>query len=193
MRASDQKWWDTGSPNWVAYGSPEPTGISLTEGGFGVWYASGWTVPSSDDEYQIIVIDDSGNRYQLAVIVVDDTNRSAPTVVQIRQEMDSNSTQLAAIVADTNELQTDNIPGTLSTIAGYIDTEVASILTAVSTTIPTLIGTPTDTDIATDIANAQTVLDSFTFTVAGQVDANIQYVNDTAVTGDGGSGTEWGP
>jgi len=32
---------------------------------------------------------------------------SAPTVTQIRQEMDSNSTQLAAIVADTNELQAD--------------------------------------------------------------------------------------
>lgn len=30
-----------------------------------------------------------------------------PTVVQIRQEMDSNSTQFAAIVGDTNELQTD--------------------------------------------------------------------------------------
>lgn len=30
-----------------------------------------------------------------------------PTVAQIRTEMDSNSTQLAAIVADTNELQTD--------------------------------------------------------------------------------------
>jgi len=32
---------------------------------------------------------------------------SAPTVTQIRQEIDSNSTQLAAIVADTGELQTD--------------------------------------------------------------------------------------
>lgn len=30
-----------------------------------------------------------------------------PTVEEIRQEIDSNSTQLAAIVADTNELQTD--------------------------------------------------------------------------------------
>ena len=30
-----------------------------------------------------------------------------PTAVQIRQEMDSNSTQLALIVGDTNELQTD--------------------------------------------------------------------------------------
>jgi len=32
---------------------------------------------------------------------------SAPTVAQIRAEMDSNSTKLADIVADTNELQTD--------------------------------------------------------------------------------------
>lgn len=30
-----------------------------------------------------------------------------PTVAQIRSEIDSNSTQLSAIVADTNELQTD--------------------------------------------------------------------------------------
>lgn len=34
-----------------------------------------------------------------------------PTVVQNRQEMDSNSTQLAAIVADTNELQIDWVNG----------------------------------------------------------------------------------
>jgi len=36
---------------------------------------------------------------------------SSPTVIEIRQEMDSNSTQLAAIVADTNELQGDWVDG----------------------------------------------------------------------------------
>ena len=35
--------------------------------------------------------------------------------------------ETALIVADTNELQTDDIPGTLTTIAGYIDTEIAAI------------------------------------------------------------------
>ena len=35
------------------------------------------------------------------------TGGTAPTVEQIRAEIDANSTQLAAIVADTNELQTD--------------------------------------------------------------------------------------
>jgi hypothetical protein len=59
-----------------------------------------------------------------------------------------------------------DIPALLATIAGYLDTEVAAI-------------------------KAKT--DSLTFTVAGQVDANIQYVNDVQVTGDGQAGTEWGP
>jgi len=83
------------------------------------------------------------------------TGGSAPTAVQIRQEMDSNSTQLAAIVADTNELQTDWTNG------GRLD-------------------------LLIDAVKAKT--DSLTFTVASVVDANIQRVNDVAITGDG-SGT----
>lgn len=49
----------------------------------------------------------------------------------------------------------------------------------------------TSTDSNVSAIKAKT--DSLAFTVAGQVDANIQYVNDVAVTGDGQSGTEWGP
>lgn len=54
----------------------------------------------------------------------------------------------------------------LATVAGYVDTEVAAI-------------------------KAKT--DQLTFTVAGQVDANVQYVNDVQVVGTGASGDEWGP
>jgi len=103
---------------------------------------------------------------------------SAPTVTQIRQEIDSNSTQLAAIVADTNELQTDWANGgrldvildarasqaTADAIAGYLDTEVAAI-------------------------KAKT--DQLTFTVANQVDANAESINATAVNGAGTSGNKW--
>lgn len=46
-------------------------------------------------------------------------------------------------------------------------------------------------DLLIDGIKAKT--DSLTFTVANNVDANIQYVNDTAITGNGGTGTEWGP
>jgi hypothetical protein len=88
--------------------------------------------------------------------------------------------------------------------------------------VSTLIGTPADTDIATDIANVQTEADklgtpagasvsadiaaaksdtaaiktktdSLTFTVAGQVDANIESVNGAAVGGSGTEGSPWGP
>lgn len=47
--------------------------------------------------------------------------------------------------------------------------------------------------VKVDTAATKTKTDSLTFTVAGQVDSNIQYVNDVAVTGNGQVGTEWGP
>lgn len=54
------------------------------------------------------------------------------------------------------------------------------------------INAPIDTvDSVVDAIKAKT--DSLTFTVAGQVDANIQYVNDVQVNGTGASGDEWGP
>lgn len=49
------------------------------------------------------------------------------------------------------------------------------------------------TTVGNNVSSIKTKTDSLNFTVSGQVDANIQYVNDVAVTGDGQSGTEWGP
>ncbi len=43
-----------------------------------------------------------------------------------------------------------------------------------------------------DVALIKAKTDSLTFTVAGQVDANIQRINDTTITGDGQPGTEFG-
>lgn len=65
----------------------------------------------------------------------------------------------------------------VAAILGYVDTEVAAVLAAVDT----------------EVAAIKAKTDQLTFTVANQLDANIQYVNDVAVTGDGQSGTEWGP
>jgi hypothetical protein len=53
-----------------------------------------------------LIVDNSGDEFTTKAL----TNAgggSAPTVTEIREEIDSNSTQLAAIIADTNELQTD--------------------------------------------------------------------------------------
>jgi hypothetical protein len=48
--------------------------------------------------------------------IADASGSTPPTVEQIRTEMDDNSTKLAAIVADTNELQTDDIPGLIAAL-----------------------------------------------------------------------------
>ena len=55
----------------------------------------------------------------------------------------------------------------------------------------------TMSDVLSNAYSAATAIkaktDGLTFTVANQVDANIQYVNDVAVTGTGAGGDEWGP
>jgi len=57
----------------------------------------------------------------------------SPTVEEIRTEMDDNSTQLAAIVTDTNELQTDDVPGLIAALndlsAAQVNIEVDTALT----------------------------------------------------------------
>jgi hypothetical protein len=47
--------------------------------------------------------------------------------------------------------------------------------------------------VDTEIAAIKAKTDQLAFTVANQVDANVQAVNDTTVTGNGQPGTEWGP
>ena len=74
--------------------------------------------------------------------------------------------------------------------AGYTapdNTSIAAILVDTGTTLDGLI---TTVDTVVDAIKVQT--DKFVFTVANQVDANMQYINDTALTGNG-SGTPWGP
>lgn len=55
-----------------------------------------------------------------------------PTAVAIRTEIDSNSTQLATIVTDTNELQTDDVPGLIAALnnlsAAAVNAEVDTAL-----------------------------------------------------------------
>ncbi len=50
-----------------------------------------------------------------------------------------------------------------------------------------------DDFIDTEVGAIKTTTDKFVFTVANQVNANIQYVNDVAVNGTGAVGDEWGP
>lgn len=63
----------------------------------------------------------------LASANLDTQIAALPTAAEIRAEMDSNSTQLAAIVADTNELQTDDVPGLIAALNDISAADVWSV------------------------------------------------------------------
>jgi hypothetical protein len=89
----------------------------------------------------------------------------------------------------------------VDTIDGIVD----AILVDTGTTLDAAIADlPTNAELATALAAADDAVltqlalvkaktDPLTFTVSGQVDANVQYVNGAEVSGDGQTGTEWGP
>ncbi|MEJ2419191.1 MAG: hypothetical protein P8Y45_20150, partial [Exilibacterium sp.] len=132
----------------------------------------------------------------LASANLDTQIAAIPTAVENRTEMDTNSTQLAAIVADTNELQTDWADGgrldlildarasqaSLDTVDGNVD----AILVDTGTTIPGVLGTPTDTDLATDIANAQSSIDALNDfdPTTDEVDADVVKISGSAAAAD---------
>ncbi|MCP4876126.1 MAG: hypothetical protein GY896_11725 [Gammaproteobacteria bacterium] len=128
-----------------------------------------------------------------------------------------------AIEADTSELQADDTPTTLAAIItdlddikgtgfvkdthslvdieAYVDilddgtsgnakiaTDAAAILVDTGTTIPGTI-----TTIDTEVGEIKTVTDKLQFTATNYVQVDLQYLNAIELTGDGTSGTEWGP
>jgi hypothetical protein len=138
----------------------------------------------------------------------------APAGASVSADVAAIKTETASIQSDTNDIQT-RIPAAL--VSGRIDASVgamaANVLTATAiandaitdakvaadVTIASVTGsvgsvtglTASNLDVAVSDIKAKT--DQLSFTVAGQVDANVQYVNDTAITGTGAVGSEWGP
>lgn len=100
-------------------------------------------------------------------------------------------TGLTASDVGAIKAKTDNLPS---------DPADASDVLASTSAIYSRIGAPAGASIAADVAAVKvdtaavkTQTDKLVFTVAGKVNANVLYVNGTQVTGDGHSGTEWGP
>jgi len=65
----------------------------------------------------------------------------------------------------------------VNTIDDFLDTEMAAVLAAVDT----------------EVAAIKAKTDSLTFTVANQLDANVQAVNDVTLQGVGTAGNKWRP
>jgi hypothetical protein len=91
------------------------------------------------------------------------------------------------ITAGTIATVSGNVTGSVGSVTGLtasnLDTTVSSRLATVGYTAP---------DNAS-VTSIKTQTDKLTFTVANQLDANVQYVNDIAVNGVGTAGNPWGP
>ena len=147
--------------------------------------APDFTVAANDVFEVIIGFLDSG------VMLQDDAITAAKVATDAVTEIQSGlATASAVATVDANvdlilEDTGTTLPATLATIAGYIDTEIAAILTDTGTTLD---GKLDAIDALVDAIKAKT--DSLTFTNAGEVDANVQSINDAEVTGDGNA-TPW--
>lgn len=114
---------------------------------------------------------------------------SSPSAADIRAEIDSNSTQLAAIVADTNELQTNQ--GDWATATGFatsgalatVDTNVDAILVDTGTTIPAQITALNDLSAAQVNAEVDTALTDYDAPTKAELDAGLAALNDLDAAG----------
>lgn len=79
------------------------------------------------------------------------------------------------------------VTGAVGSVTGNVGGNVAGTVASVVGAVGSVTGLT-----ASDVGAIKAKTDSLTFTVAGNVDANIQYVNDTQIQGTGAVGTdEW--
>jgi len=99
------------------------------------------------------------------------------------------ATAAGADPIDLREQVFAGLPGESVTVSSIANDAITAAAVAASAVTEIQSGLAT----AADLTAVKAKTDSLTFTVAGQVDANIQYVNDVQVKGTGQSGNEWGP
>jgi hypothetical protein len=102
-----------------------------------------------------------------------------------------------SVLVDTADMQPKlGTPATdISADIAAVKVDTAATLVDTGTTLPAQIAA-SDAKIDTVDSNVDSVkakTDQMAFTVANQVDSNLQSVNDTTVTGTGADGDEWGP
>jgi hypothetical protein len=98
-------------------------------------------------------------------------------------------TATSADPIDLREQVYASLPGDSVTVSSLGTDAITATSLATSAVTEIQSGLATSADLTA--VKAKT--DSLAFTVAGQVDANIQYVNDVQVIGTGAAGNEWGP
>lgn len=133
---------------------------------------------------------DSTDTYWLLPVRQDVTGGSGLDAAGVRAAVGLASANLDTQLGTIDTVVDSILVDTGTTLDGKLDTIDAIVDAILVDTGTTLDGKIDTVDTVVDAVKAKT--DSLTFTVAGQVDANVQTVNDVELIGDG-SATPWGP
>lgn len=160
------------------------------------------TISSRATQTSVDTIDDFLDT-EVAAIKAKTDQLTFTTANQVDARTMTNSDKTGYSLTATTGLgnQTSNITGNLSGSVGSVTGSVGSVVGLTASNLDATISSRAsqasldtlDDYVDTEVAAIKAKTDSLTFTVAGQVDANVQYVNDAQVTGNGQTGTEWGP
>lgn len=137
---------------------------------------------------------DTTTIYQSVVTDAAGTNVAAD-IIAIKTETASILTDTAEIGAAGAGLTNINLPDQTMNITGNITGNLSGSVGSVTGAVGSVtgaVGSVTGLTVS-DVAAIKAKTDSLTFTVAGKTDANITYVNGTAVDGAGTEGDPWGP
>lgn len=137
---------------------------------------------------------------KIAADAIGASELAADAVTEIATGVWANATRVLTANTNLNDLSaagvraavglaSANLDTQLSTIDDFLDTEVAAIK-AKTDNLPASPAATSDIPTAS-IAAIKAKTDSLTFTVAGQIDSNVQYVNDVVLLGNGTSGDLW--
>lgn len=130
-----------------------------------------------------IIYSDTTIATSKATQIYSDTAIASSKAVQIYSDTTIIYSDTTRIHSDTTHIDSDTTRCESKAVQIYSDTTIA---VSKSTQIYS-----DTTAVHSDTTAVQTKTDSLTFTQAGHVDANIQRINDVAITGDGQVGTEF--
>lgn len=101
---------------------------------------------------------------------------ASDAVTEIATAVWALATRTLTANTNLNDLNAAGVRAALGMASANLDTQLTTI----------------DDFLDTEVAAIKAKTDSLTFTVAGQVDANVQSINDITITGNGQVGTEFG-
>lgn len=145
-------------------------------------HVAGSAVSSSIAQIGVNVVNAGGTAWGSGAITAASIAADAITAAKVAADV---TTEIQSGLATAANLATvDTVVDAIKAVTDLLPDAGALTSLATAANLATV-------DTAVDAIKAKT--DSLAFTVAGQVDANVQYVNDVAVTGTGALGDEWGP